>query len=158
MGVREWANHHTKLASASLGAFILVCAGGVAAEVMGMRHTIKPVLLNHYFTTDDGTSFFEAPDTNVPPFDYQGQTAVLAHVFTCDGQKFVGYLERYTDSARKVVLAGGNIPLSVERNGREFKKPGDPKWVSSTDMFGVAKIVAVPCPGGAAGQPTPIEP
>jgi hypothetical protein len=158
MGVREWANNHTKLASGSLGAFILICAGGIAAEVMGSRHTIKPVVLNHYYSADDGKSFFEAPETNVPPFDYQGTPAVLAHVFTCGAQRFVGYLERYTERVRKLVLAGESVPQSVEHTGHELKKPGDPAWVNSGDMFGVAKVVTVTCPGGGADQPTPIEP
>lgn len=87
----------------------------------------------YYFTVDDGKTFFAASSDNIPPFDYDGQQAVLADVFQCDGKKFVGYMERFTPKYHDEVVAHGLTPDAM-RFGRELKKPGDAKWFHPSDL------------------------
>ncbi len=82
---------------------------------------------------DDGKTFFAASSDNIPPFDYDGQQAVLADVFQCDGKKFVGYMERFTPKYHDEVVAHGLTPDAM-RFGRELKKPGDAKWIHPSDL------------------------
>lgn len=158
MGMREWANNHRGAAYGFAGICVLACAGGIVAEVLGNRHTINYAIPDDYFSVDDGKTYFRASASNAPPFTYQGQIAVRAHVFSCDGRPFVGYLERYKPAALKVEQAGGNIPPWVDVSGRELKKPGDTPWVSSDKIKDLAKVLKVTCPDGSGGTPEPIEP
>jgi len=125
-----------------------------------------------YFSADDGKTWFKADADTVTPFDYKGQQAVEAHVYECGGEKFVAYLERYRADAHKVMAAvkdasdhnkPGPPPVNLRAiqqagsNGHEVKRPGDKEWVPLHSTAGV-KVVAVKCPGGKAGEPTPVEP
>ena len=158
MGLREWANEHPKAISAGVGACVLICIGGIVVEVLGNRRSINTTVPDDYFSIDDGSTYFRASGTNIAPFDYEGHVAVKAYVFECAGHKFVGYLERYKPDARKIVLAGGRIPPSVEINGREIKRPGESTWTSSSDFKAMAKVINVKCPDGSSDAPDPIEP
>ena len=157
MDVRDWANSHPKVIYAAVAVCVLASVGWVAAEMLSNRHTVPGILPPHYFTVDDGKSYFTAGGGNIPPFQYQGQTAVRAHVFESNGQRFVGYLERYKPDAQKAKIARTITPIQ-ELDGREMKKPGDANWFSSSDHAALSKIVRVPPPSGSTAAPVPVEP
>jgi len=157
MGIRERINDNRGATIGVIVGVIVLAVGLVVMQVMAGRKTFKSALPDLYYTADDGKTFFAANSKNVPPFDYQGKPAVKAYVFRCpDGKQFVGYLERYNESARKLIVAGkGTIDTQVF--GRELKKPGDAKWVKSGDNAAVAKVTDIKCPDGKT-DPEPVEP
>ena len=127
-----------------------------------------------YYTTDDGKTLFGHDPSALAPFDHGGKPAVLAHVYRCDGQQFVAYLERYTPEAIKAagqlkaasnVEPGPNAPrvdpraiqLATTPAGREVKRPGDPAWVPVLGGAG-ARITTVKCPHGKGSTPEPVTP
>lgn len=157
MGLREWANGHPKTVSIVVGACALACVGGIVAEVMGNRHRYPTEPPDSYFSVNDGKTYFVASSANYPPFDHDGQQAVHAYVFQCDGKKFVGFLERFTPDAKKKLAAGAPLSAEMMRFGREIKRPGDAKWTRTGDMATETKIENVTCPDGN-GTPEEIEP
>jgi hypothetical protein len=113
-----------------------------------------------YFTTDDGKTLFVDKSTRLPPFERDGKEAVRAHVFECGGKRVVGYLSRYTASAKKALdeassYAGtGKAPPNVDqlanigRTGLEVKRPGDSQWVSQANARRATQIRVFKCPDG----------
>ena len=157
MGAREWLNQHPKVAMGGGCAIVVLAICCVVAEVRAGRHRYPSGAPDSYFTVDDGKSFFVASSDNVPPFDYGGQPAVTAYVFTCGHEKFVGYMERFTPKYHDAVVAHGMTPEAM-RFGRELKKPGDAKWLPSGDLRTEAKLTEVHCPNGGADVPVAVEP
>lgn len=119
----------------------------------------SPKLENQaFYSVDDGKTWFLDDAMAIPPFDHNGQPAVRIYLYTCKGnnQPFVGYLERYTDSARKQLLdvrekakaqASREKALlvavqamGIQQSGVEYKKPGDKEWSKTR--------ITVGCPGG----------
>jgi len=109
------------------------------------------------FSIDDGKTWFAASSSNVPPFDYNGKQAVRAYVFECNGKRFVGFLERFTPEAHKLMVENKGTP-QTRVYGREMKRPGDATWVKSGDYNGMGKVMDIKCPDGSSGTPEPVEP
>lgn len=158
MGLREWFNNHPKTSGAIVGVCVLGCLGAVASQLLGNRHATRSDLPNEFYTVDDGKTYFIANASNVPPFQYEGKTAVRAAVYVCGGQKFIAYLDRYTPEAQKILLAHKQVPPWVEERGREMKKPGAEKWISAADSKAVMELIKVQPPAGVSGTPEPAEP
>ncbi len=159
MGLRDWMNGHPTVATTFVGGCLLLCGGGVAYQMFGGHSTVRLTAPEHYYSADDGKTFFTAPGDSVAPFDYHGQTAVRAYVFNCgSGTPFVGYLERYTPESRVLELGPQRGSIALEANGREVKRPGDATWVSSKDRKAEAAVERMKCPAGSADLPVPIEP
>jgi hypothetical protein len=156
MGLRQWLDRNPRIAVASFGGVVAIAVGLIVVQVMGSRQKFPTKLPSAYYSTDDGKTFFELGSENLAPFDYKGQPAVRAYVFDCGGTKFVGYLERYKPEARAKLLAGKDVTPQVQISGRELKKPGETKWISSGDFASVAKVANVKCPDGHI--PEPVEP
>lgn len=136
---------------------ILLAAVFVAANVLLPRPTDGGQRL--FFTVDDGkTTFTDAAD-RIPPYDHNGQTAVRAYLYQCEGgQPFVAYLERYTDEMKKA-LTDPSVPKvgPVDREfiiGRntEIKRPGEGDWVKRSSDAGQKIVFGIKCPDGT-GQP-----
>lgn len=157
MGAREWLNQHPNVAIGSGCAIVLLAIVLIVAEVRAGRHRYPSAAPDFYFTVDDGKTFFAASSDNIPPFDYDGQQAVLADVFQCGGKRFVGYMERFTPKYHDAVVAHGLTPEAM-RFGRELKKPGDAKWIPSGDLRAETKFTEVRCPDGGPGIPEAVEP
>ena len=157
MGVREWSEQHPKTIFGLVGACITLTIVTVVVQVLAGRRTINTHVPDSFFTVDDGKTFFVASGSNIPPFDYNGQTAVTAYVFQCSGKKFVGYLERYTPEAHKLMVEHHET-IDTQISGRELKKPGDATWIRSDDHRNIAKVVTVECPGGTGEVADPVEP
>jgi len=139
----------------------LVVIGIAAIFLRGSHNTVGALQGQTFFSVDDGKTWFADDATKLPPFDKDGQQAVLAHVYrSADGTKFVDYLERYTPDAQQTIQKANhpdpnskgpgdlNAIQSAFKSGREVKRPGDAKWVSVGDFQAAAKIMAVKCPDG----------
>jgi hypothetical protein len=157
MGIREWTEKHPKAVVSLVVACICVTITTVVVQVSAGRRAITTQAPDGFFTVDDGKTFFTASANNIPPFDWNGQPAVAAHVFESSGKRFVGYVERFNAEAHKLMVENkGNIETQI--SGREMKKPGDAKWVRSDDHQKIAKIVNVQSPDGSSQVPDPVEP
>jgi hypothetical protein len=162
MGLRESLGEKKGMAIVA-GAMLLVAA-------VALRREAAPTASNQqFFSADDGRSYFTASVDSVPPFEHDGKPAVRAYVFQCQGERFVGYLERYKEDARRLVLSNitgksaAATPQQVaavqqaQMNGREVKRPGEKQWVNLLSPEG-AKVAAVRCPAGKSGTPEAVEP
>jgi hypothetical protein len=155
MGIRETLNRKRGL-SAALAALLILFSGGLLAYTQWPQS--RPKGDKAYFTVDDGQTWFLDSIYKVPPFDYNGQTAVRAMVYSYDNgsKKFCGYLMRYTsevknklDAAVAQAQADGK-PLSsitlfssrdVGMNGVEIKLPGQTNWVPRSHTQDAIKVL-----------------
>ena len=164
MGLRETLNENPGLTTAATA--IIILAAIVFMVVSMFRGDVETVGAansgtNEFFSDDDGTTFFVDERTKVPPFDRNGKPAYRARVFTCDGgtTKFVGWLERYTPEAKKLIEDRAKDPASgpvmmEDPSGLQFKKPGtgEKGWVSSGDPE-MMKLREVNCSNGSPADP-----
>jgi len=157
IGAREWLNQHPKTAMGGGCVIAVMAVGFIVVQVMAGRHKYPAGPPESYFTVDDGKTFFAASSDNIPPFDYNGQQAVSAYVFQCGGQKFVGYMERFTPKFHDFVVAHGRTP-EANKYGRELKRPGDAKWLQSGDLQKEGTLEDVHCPNGGSDIPEAVEP
>lgn len=157
MGAREYMNQHPKVAVGGGIAIAVLAVGLIVVEVMAGRHRYPSGEPVSYYTDDDGKSFFPDSADRIPPFDHNGQPAVTAYVFECGGQKFVGYMERYSAKWHDYVVAHG-VTGDVMRYGRELKRPGDAKWMPSGDLQKEAQLEDIKCPSGGSDVPVAVEP
>jgi gamma-glutamylcyclotransferase (GGCT)/AIG2-like uncharacterized protein YtfP len=157
MAFSEWCNEHRRIVGGVAVVCVVAALGSIVWQVMGQRHGIMTKLPDRYFSADDGKTFFVASADNIPPFDYHGQTAVHVYVYQCgdSGQKFVGYLERFTPEARQAEL-DNKATAGTEIYGKQLKKPGDTTWINSGDFKAAANVADVKCPDGSS--PIPVEP
>jgi hypothetical protein len=121
-----------------------------------------------YYSDDDGASWFADDADKVVPFDHGGKQAVKALVFECGGKKFVARLERMTAQKQRFVQdaaaaakAGAAPPPTPPGAGPfdwgiEAKKPGDARWIASSDLKRFAPLLQVSCADG--GTPEPVLP
>jgi hypothetical protein len=147
MGIRQWLNERPGIASGVAVLAVAVTVVGIILEIRASRPRFPTGSPSYYFTVDDGQTYFAASSDNFPPFDYNGQEAVGAYVFECNGKRFVGYLERYTPEAHALMVAGKGT-AETRRFGRELKRPGDKVWVKSGNLDTEAKITNVVSPDG----------
>jgi hypothetical protein len=137
---------------------VLAILGAATAIFIELRPPPPPARPMAYFTVDDGKSWFTADAESLPPFDYKGQKAVKAHVYTCDEGKtrFVGWLQKLPEDALREAVAKGPVDDDViaMRAGWMAKRPGDADWVNSkSDPHKYAEIIKVTCPGGGNLKP-----
>jgi hypothetical protein len=163
MGIRQILNQHPRTIMVTVTVLLLLLIG---LRLYSQR-TAQPVPATlSYFSTDDGKTFF-ADDINlVAPFQREGHEVDAAHVYECNGRRFVGYIERavspeasaYIESARREMIATAATQPDWKPDGEivekinqrlEIKKPGDPKWVNSLGP-GATDVMTVTCPDGVA--------
>ncbi len=137
MGVRESL---AKKPSTVIPVAVVLILGGT----WSIMHQLKwrPVSPNTaYYTVDDGTSCFTDDMDKFPPFAHDGLQAVQAHMFDCDGHRFVGYLSRYTSDAKAILETNAaeikvdptKTTISAElvdqaTKSEEYKLPGETGW------------------------------
>lgn len=156
MGIRQWLNERPAIA-VGLSLLVVLCMTGVVVyEIRSGRPHFPSGAPQVYFTVDDGHTYFAASSNNYPPFDYNGQQAVAAYVYECNGKRFVGYLERYNPDAHALIVAGKATPDTL-RYGRELKHPGDKLWIKSGDLVTESRITNIASPDGQ-GTPVPVMP
>ena len=159
MGLRETINEKPAIGYA-IGAIAVLLLGYV---LFGAFTGGGPKLSGEteFFTADDGATFFLDSRDNFAPYTREGQTAVRAHVFECDGTQFVGYLERYEAGVREELAAYPTvqeIPMGLmmraDMQGKELKRPGpDGEWVGSGNQGEQTRIMNVTCPDGNPARP-----
>jgi len=142
--MREFFQKNRYAGFAVAGTFL-----AMAALIVWMTTEWSPrVITKCYFTNDDGQTWFIDDVDRVTPFDKDGKPAVRAYLFSCpSGKSYCGLVSRHSDSGREAVAIyriqhpDGRLPESLLRSGsREFKQPGQTKWVNdqSGDMFKVS--------------------
>jgi hypothetical protein len=172
MGIRQTLGEKKALGIAAAALALILGAVAVAYQVSEMGPA-KPAAPQTFYTDDDGKTFFTDSTALMPPFDHKGKTAVRAYVYECNGHRFVAYLERYTDQAKRMVkeleddvknAKPGDKPpanlaelMNARRFGREVKRPGDATWVSIGSKEG-GKVQAVHPPPGLSGEPQLVTP
>jgi len=171
MGLGERIRGDKRLALGLVGVVVIVVLA-VAWQVLGgsAPNGAGGAPGGLYFTTDEGATTFIAPANHLPPFDHNGKQAVRAVMYSCDGgkTKFVGYLERYTPSAKQqmeagkqAAQAGGKMVMAAPNMGvavLEVKKPGEKNpWVDKSRPQGQA-VIRVTCPPGTSGTPEELNP
>jgi hypothetical protein len=173
MGIRERLNENRGVTVALASTLVALAVVWIVVQILASRKRFPTSAPDAYFSVDDGKTWFAASSDNVPPFDHEGKPAVRAYVYECAGKRFVAYLERYTPQAHKIMVEEkqrlANLPrgkpsppngavIGADISGRELKKPGDPKWVRSTNPGAAAKVTDVQCPFGTRGTPEPVAP
>ena len=154
MGVREKLRDYPQ--AAALVATVLVIGGGwfLYLQVANSVPVIGPPR-KLFVTVDEGKTFFPAPAEQLPPFQHEGKTALRAYIFTCSGKSFVGYLERYSERAKVLMLESWKEQRETGRppsmnpemlNGIEVKRPGDTTWIRHSDLARASEIMNVRCP------------
>jgi hypothetical protein len=165
VGVRETLNKQPAITTGATIGIILLALIFIIYQVSGSGRVHMPT--KAYYSVDEGATYFSDDINLVPPFDYDGKTAVRANVFKCGGgAPFVGYLQRYNLAAKKVLddsrtsnAADISKVDQAMMTGLEVKAPltGDKGWVNTTRSAAV-KITAVQCPDGSTSTPEPVLP
>jgi hypothetical protein len=112
-----------------------------------------------YYTVDDGTTYFTDDASKGFSFDHNGQPAVQAMVYSCDGgsTKFVAYLRRANPAGgARPPAPGVSVQLAQMMRGIQVKRPGVGNWVTIQGRAS-ADILDVKCPGGN-GTASPVLP
>ena len=155
MHVREWLHKNKHVSTIAACGVILIGIGATAYQLLPERPSTQA-----WYTTDDGKTWFKDSNRKVPPFEYDGKEAVLAHVRECDGKPFVGYMERYKPEGAKKMREyraqedDGQEPneglASSAGYQLEYKKPGDAKWTSEVEKAQL--MMLVDCPDGSPSE------
>src|SRR5438874_9372956 len=170
MGIRESINRNPKVAvgiGTALVAFTVLFLLFQLRDLNGA--TGSPSADEHaFFAVDDGKTWFVGDIKTLAPFDREGKQAVRAYVYECDGQRFAGFLERYTEEGKKAgqqVLEAaktgrpdGRLVYISSMSGREIKRPGEKNWTVATDQRAIESITNVQCPGNPSHTPQLVQP
>ena len=130
VGVRGWINQKQS-AGAIVG--VLLLAGAALAIFRETRPETPPLKVETYFSDDDGKTWFSDGVSNLPPYDHNGKQAVRCFVFEHNGQPFVAYLEKYSDTLRSKIQNSNGATDSDLMFGTLVKRPGDPYWIPTSD-------------------------
>src|SRR5438270_819832 len=104
MGLRDRINQNPRITTTVIGLVVAGIVAVIVVQVLANRRGPVTKMPDSFFTVDDGKTWFAASTSNVPPFDYNGKQAVRAYVFQCNGKKFVGFIERFTPEAHKLMV------------------------------------------------------
>jgi hypothetical protein len=162
MGIRETLNENPKLVTRATVFIIAV------AVIFAFWHVLpagrQGNIPHEFFSDDDGATWFIDSSARLAPFDHDGRQAVLAKVFRCrSGTEFVGYLEKFTDDAKKQIVADRTtghmkpgiaaMEQGISAGDILIKKPHGGKWVSSRSPQAI-EVETIECPdGGSDFQP-----
>jgi hypothetical protein len=159
VGFRETINQNRNLTMAVAAAIILVVLIVVILQLRG-GPAGKIAETRGFFTTNGGQSWFTDSLANIPPYEAPAGTAVRAHVFRCNGQEFVGYLESYTPEGKQAIeqfLAQnphlppdpGIYKTELETHQILFRRPDDSEWHPATGPL-ANEIRMVRCQDGSS--------
>jgi hypothetical protein len=157
MSVRQQINTRPWLGYAAGAALIILALAIILRSQLMSRPRIL-LSSKSYFSTDDGKTTFVDSVTRPTPFRLpDGREAVLAHVFTQNGNdRFVAYLQR--DDGGNTVNVQKPVDSTFEPASlasRIVKRPGDKTWVMMTSIDGM-KIMNVR--GSDGVQATEVQP
>ncbi len=166
MGIREKLNDNPAITNGvTIG--IIVIAGFFIIYQSFFSGPSVDIPTEHYYTVDDGATFFAGPIDMVIPFEHEGRQAVRAAVFKCDGEEpFVAFLEKYEDQAVTKIRAIDAQLEGMDQEDQQYyvlqqersslietatlvKKPGpDHRWVSIFEDDGTIQTPQ-PCADGS---------
>jgi hypothetical protein len=165
MGLRQTLNEKK---SVSISGVVLLFVLAASYFIYTQWPYRRPKGDKAFYTVDDGQTWFIDSSYKVPPFDYNGQTAVRAILYSYDNgsKRFCPYLMQYQPSMKKALddaVAQANHdgkPLSsislfnsqAAAASTEVKicGPGH-KWVPSTDYTNASQVFATAtAPDGSA--------
>ena len=177
MGVREWMNENSSMATILAVALLVVAIGIVIFQFSGGGAPSGPG--QAYFYDTQTQEYFTADGMQVPPIQSpQGNEAVKAHFYTCgactEDERFVRYYEKYTPEAKQNLEAarsseGQQAPQSAEearrramsrgatQRGHLVSKDGE-QWVPATStqgrtIQGQTMTAEEECEGGQQAKP-----
>ncbi|MBC8105625.1 MAG: hypothetical protein H7Z14_03465 [Anaerolineae bacterium] len=166
MSLRETLAEKPRRAAAIVGALLIGAVALIAFQLRGSSNSITGSSSSQaFFSVDDGKTWFADDAMKVPPFEKDGKQAVRAYVFRAgNGTKFVNHLERFTPPAKQIMEEAQKptdpkVPPPPGRSGqiqsaliagREVKRPGETKWISSTNFKDAGAITAIKGPDGRA--------
>jgi hypothetical protein len=174
MNLRAVLAEHPRRIALVAGSLLLISAA-VAGLQFNRSGTGGSGRVKAFFSFDDGKSWFADDASKLPPFEKDGKQAVLAHVYRAsNGTVFVNHLERFKPDAKRALESARNADSTkadtsqdagADRSavqsayiaGREVKRPGDAKWVSSANVREAAQVMAIKAPDGRADA-VPVEP
>ncbi|MGN6507277.1 MAG: hypothetical protein ACTHM6_17110 [Tepidisphaeraceae bacterium] len=184
-GIREKLAGQPWLAG-GLAGVVIVIAGIYVFRTGASALSDKPYLLNTYYTTDDGATYFAGEGKDVFAMGLRTPPAYRASVFSCGGTEFVGYLTRMPPdqiqamnaaqqkAEREQQALSSNDPHYGEKFQRiqgelqrvtdaaqkaiEIKRPGASNhWVRLLDPEG-QQLQTVKCPKDPSQVPQPVLP
>jgi hypothetical protein len=149
-----------------IGAICLLVVAGVclAYQFWPQRKVNHDIM---FFSDDDGQTWFKDSFYQVPPFDHNGKTAVIAEVYSYDNgsKEFCAYLAKYTPEAKKKLEAAladatannqpvGNVSLYHDHgfidSGMLVKLPGpNQPWILFSDPR-ASTVFSIHSPDGSA--------
>ena len=169
MNLREKLSENPARVGLIVGALLLACISLVLFQGGGFSRG-GSAGTRAFFSVDDGKTWFADNAQRIPPFDKDGKQAVLAHVYrAAGGTKFVNHLERFTPDAKRALEEANKPDLNRKGpgdasaiqaaylGGREVKRPGDAKWISSANVREASQVMAIKAPDGRADA-VPVEP
>jgi hypothetical protein len=165
---REIVNEKPQIAYAGVGVVVLLFVW-IIWPSRGGSYAGKPVkVAEAFFSADDGQHWFKDDRNKIPPWQ-DSKEVDRAYVFDCDGNVFVGYLERLTSAGKEVAESylghhpSTGIPekweeMNIQPEDIEVKKPGEKnKWIARNDPK-VDAVLKVKCPGNPKGEPKLVVP
>lgn len=160
--LREWLNNNSAIVTVA-AVLVLLMALGIIIWTQGSGNRLSTNYEVYYM--DLGTNeLFAGKITEIPPIDAPSgpNQGVRAHVYGCgdcsEANRFVAYLERYTEKAKQMRLN----PPPVDPNqpppemymddmaGMEVRAPKGTQWVSMMTDQGMRITEVAPnrCPDG----------
>jgi hypothetical protein len=160
VGIRETLNRNPILTIAGTLVVLVLAAIFIVRGLMPPK--LPPASSKWFYTEDDGASYFEDEKQLILPYKRDsGKDAVRAHIFLCaDGTKMVGYLERYSPELKNALTPyvgeadwqtkyiNPLHQLNEDSRGREVKKPGGKRWISSNETQAYLTATLVECKDG----------
>lgn len=167
MSVRKWLNENRGLAIGIVALIIIISGWLIVRQSMTLFDDGVPG--GAYYTVDDGQTWFKGDINQPTPFQHDGKEAVQAHVFECNGKKFVAYMTRHAPQAREAIekfnaarSEGKKIDAELARGmafagmaGKEYKAPGGTKWLTQGNSAEVSKLTTPACDEGQASRVVP---
>lgn len=174
MGIREKLNENPAITTGATIGIIVIALIFIGYQIFSSNNTGQ-IQTEGWYTTDDSSpeaamaALFEDDINKIPPFQKDGKNAYRAYVFSCDGgkTKWIAYLQRYTDEAKKKIEAATADPNKaaepgmmemVQMTGLEVKKPGPAAWIKSSDYEKSRTVVEVKCPDGTLDNIEAVSP
>lgn len=158
MGIRETLNKNPAVTTGATIAVIVIVLGWIVYAMWFQDDRVRGTRKGFY-TVDDGATVFVDSPGKIAPFDHNGQPAVIAYVYTCDGGKntWVGFLEKYSDAAMKRIdkmprsetgMVDQDALNDLHEKGAMVRAPGaGGKWVLWESDAGKA-VRSIKCPHG----------
>lgn len=161
MGIRETINKNPQVVTSITLVMIGAALLGMGWQLVCDRVPEEMVGDQAYYTVDDGKTLFVDSGQRIPPFEVNGQQAVRAMVYTCDGgrSRFVGYLQRYSQQTLDALAAMPTTAEATDRKsdyrkfailsqGVEAKRPGEEQWIPLAMDERFQAVMNVACPDG----------